>query len=176
MKLLLNRLTGRSTAEKKLPHGMNVQCWNKYTRLLEVQFWYVQVTTYPLRRGGQTAWQWDLGKGGEVWVRVAFQGKGKLCSTIWGTESRLKNTLILCPHSAVTSLQAELTSFQDVEPFERAVSTELQEGISSSVVCSWRNLSTSNHSECAFRTSCWQSRTSQELIQEGWQSIAVTRT
>lgn len=61
---------------------------------------------------------------------AVFQGRGNLHNTISGIESRLKNSLILCPHSAVSSLQAELT--RSGAP---VVSTELQEGISSSVVC-----------------------------------------
>lgn len=44
----------------------------------------------------------------------------------------------------VTSLQEELIRFQEVEPYEWQVSTELQMGISTSVGCSWKK----NH--CTF--------------------------
>lgn len=85
---------------------------------------------------------------------VAFQGRGKLHSIIWGTGSRLKNTQILCPPLAA-SLQAELNSFQEMESFEGVVSTKLQRAFQVQLFMEEKSLSTTNHSECALRTSCW---------------------
>lgn len=103
---------------------------------------------------------------------VAFQGRGKLHSIIWGTGSRLKNTQILCPPLAA-SLQAELNSFQEMESFEGAVSTNSRGHFKFS--CSWRK----NHWALLIILNVhWGpvAGTSQESIQEGWQSITMTRT